>query len=291
MTITLDQPSLNLLGALHLGCHARLEDRDDGSLWEVKHRIVAQVTSYVGMATKRPPRPADVTYGGHERADMATSVRVDTWGGPEREHELRDGLRLIRAGLAVRNGHALKLTALGHGVGQVRHGPGVAFGYTTEPLVPEASAPPAFDIVDDAGAVEPYPRIAADTELRIDRDGRYGQMILSVTSGTSKLSTHQAFGTARTMIAMLGDAGKSATAVQADFGKNLIVTIHDKERPVSLRIEDEWSYADVPLPAPLHRLLREYIRENVKADGAVVVMRPVDIAWHSFDATSDQIVT
>ncbi|MBA4761916.1 hypothetical protein [Sphingomonas sp.] len=290
MAIKLDAPSLDLLGAMHLGCHASMVDRDDGSLWEVKHRIVAQVTTFTGMARRRPPRTTDVTYGDRRGADMDGATRVDRWTGPEREYELRDGLRLIRAGLAVRDGSILKLTAVGHGVGEARHGEGVAFSHGMEVVVPDASTPPAFDVTDDAGVVEPYPRIAAGTELRIDRDARFDQLILSVAAGERKLSTHQPFGTARTMIAMLGDAGKSAAPVEADFGKDLILTIHDKDRPANLRFEGEWDYADVPLPAPLHRLLREYIRENVKGDGAGMTMRPIDVRWHSFDATWDQIV-
>lgn len=290
MSITLDQPSLDLLGALHLGCHARIVDRDDGSLWEVRHRVFAQVNSAIGIASKRPPRTSDVTYTGRDRVLPGTIARVDKWTGPEREHDLRDGLRLIRAGLAVRSGEALELTEAGYGVGTARYGEGLTFGYASDPQIPEASTPPAFDLADDAGPIDPYPRIAADAELHIEREEHSRQLILRVSSGTKKLVTYQPFGSARTIIAMLGDAGKSGVPVEADFGENLIVTVHDKDHPANLRIEGEWDHADVPLPAPLHRLLREYIRENVKGDGAGMVMRPVDVVWRSFDATWDEIL-
>jgi len=290
MNITLDHASLDLLGALHLGCRASFVEQDGGAIWEVKHRIFADARSKWSRVRQEEPVPTDVTYGHDGPVDMDTAHRVDRWSGPEREHPLDDGLRLIRAGLAQRKGEMLELTLAGHGVGQTRHGDGAGFGYKGSPFVPQTTNLPAFEVVEMGEPIEPFARIAAGREMAIERNDRHERLVLSVACGPKTLSTHQTFGAARTMIAMLGDAGKSSAAVEAEFGSNLILTIHDKSAPASLRIEGEWDYADVPLPAPLHRLFREYLRENVKADGGGISMRPVDVAWHSFDATWDQVI-
>jgi hypothetical protein len=300
--IALTEGAMRMLTALHCGCDVRIWNSRDGDRYcDIRTHTVAPYTSNRSSWRNFQQPDAELITGKHTetrrveawleedeaqdylddspprqrgRYDHDKAVRLDNWTGEDRREEYRDGLMLVRAGLAIHRMSDLRITEAGRAMAQAAVGDGrvIDKGEATPVRgTPDRNyvvgEPRGFALMDETVCEQAVSLSPGQKGVYIAGSSQVGPCGVEVRPEVVK-----------TMAAFLADVGKVDRPTTVRFG-DVQVTLEADGPAATLAFGDDDNQVRARMPKALARIARTYMMELARGGRQKAVLDPVDVTW------------